>query len=98
MKKLIPIPDEKTIQPSQLASIREDGLTFIQCVKESIKSMDFVQAFNKLNNTSLAMPKDPIIQMIDESTGKQKEEIQLLLKFIWNYVFIRVETIKSNEK
>ncbi|MFA5048893.1 MAG: hypothetical protein WC516_07770 [Patescibacteria group bacterium] len=75
------------------------SLDFLYCVEECAKNPKFVKGFNRLMGCHLfeSDKRAPIVRMIDESTGYQKEldekkheEFLMFVAFVWECVWARL--------
>lgn len=83
------IDSGKPVTPFHFLAVREDGLSFGACVEETWNAGDFLERFDKLHGTSLSGSCTPLEKLIDEATGKNLEDFQIFLRFVWNVVFLR---------
>ncbi len=70
-------------------AVRSDGLTFLACVAAAAGELELVSQIDRLYGTNLLRCQLPIVNMIDQATGKADEDKQKFLRFVWNSVFIR---------
>ena len=63
-------------------------MTFEECMQEITKHPELFMQFCRLKGYTL--PKSPIEQMIDDSTGYTKEIVQEFVSFCFEYVYLRV--------
>ena len=84
------IPDHENLSRSQLFSVRRDGLSFLQCAEECLKTPELLAQIDRLYGTNLQLKGTPIELMIDKATGRQAADLQTFLRFVWNCIFIRV--------
>jgi hypothetical protein len=87
--KLEQLKDGEQLTPAHYAAIRQDGLSFLACVEASIQEIELIRQVDRLFGTTLVSRKAPIEAMVDAATGKQREDMEILLRFVWNYVFLR---------
>jgi hypothetical protein len=75
-------------------------MTFPEVVEYCAMEPDFVKQFNRLTDSHLFedLKRAPIVKMIDEATGyqkelekKQHEYMQKFISFVWDTVWIRVD-------
>jgi hypothetical protein len=66
-------------------SSQKNGITFLEYLHFFSTNPDFVKKFDRLQGTSI-LPRNisPFEKMIDEATGKSKDEIKQLVEFIWH--------------
>jgi hypothetical protein len=83
------LSDTDPITPAHLLAVRSDGLSFAACVNQAISCVELVRQVDRLYGTTLVTRTAPIERMVDEATGKQSGDIRTLLRFVWNYIFIR---------
>lgn len=86
---LTEIEESDRLTPQHYMAVRTDGLTFMQCLEETIKCPELVREVDRLYGTSILRNQAPITKMIDEATGKKDEDMQTFMRFVWNCVFIR---------
>jgi hypothetical protein len=78
-------------------------MNFEECVKECCEHRDLIQQFNRLTGrhvlSNIYDTRPPIVKMIDESTGYQKEldskahdDFQAFIIFIFEYIWLPVIT------
>lgn len=72
---------------------------FSEVVFLTLDNKEFVQNYDRLRGTNISKTKSrtPIEQMIDEVTGKEKEELFKFFDFVLNYVFLPVMDTASKE-
>lgn len=86
---LTEIEESTRLTPQHYAAVRTDGLTFMKCLEETIKSPELVREVDRLYGTSIVRNQSPITKMIDEATGKKDADMQTFMRFVWNCIFIR---------
>lgn len=89
------ISDTDPMTPLHYSAIRSDGLTFMQCLEASAGSIELVQQFDRLYGATIASRKSPIEKMIDDATGKTKDDMAQFCRFVWNCIFIRCAPITA---
>jgi hypothetical protein len=90
--KLVPlfdIPENVRMTPAHYLAVRSDGLTFLACVEAATETHELAAQVDRLYGTNLLRQKAPIINLIDDATGKSDDDIQTFMRFIWNCIFIR---------
>lgn len=65
-------------------------MTLDICVFECFNNDEFVYHFNRLTNSNLKKPLD-INKQIDIATGKEREELELFVKFVEYFVYSRLD-------
>jgi len=65
-------------------------MTFMDCVNEVITTPELVENIDRLFGTAIATRRTPLELMIDKATGRQRDDLGLLLWFTW-------ETTKGDE-
>lgn len=83
------IADDERMTPAHYLAIRSDGLTFLACVEAAAGELELVAQVDRLFGTNLMRRQAPIVNMIDDATGKADDDKQTFLRFVWNYVFAR---------
>ena len=92
---LLAVADDERMTPAHYMAIRSDGLTFLACVEAAAGQLELVAQVDRLFGTNLMRRQAPIVNMIDDATGKTDEDKQTFLRFVWNYVFTRCAPISS---
>lgn len=95
--KTEPIADKERLTPAHYMAVRTDGLTFAVCLREAVGTIELVRQFDRLYGTHLATRQATINSMIDEATGKHDADMQAFLRFVWNFVFLRLPPIHPHE-
>ena len=62
-------------------------MTFEQCLLECARVPELLREFDRLHGTNLQLKGPPIILMVDEATGKQREDMAKFIEFVWKYVW-----------
>jgi hypothetical protein len=88
------IPENQRLTVPQMASVRSDGLSFMQCLMAAAGTIELVREFDRLYKTSL-LERVPLNRMIDEATGKLDADMQEFLRFVWNNVFLTVPRVEK---
>jgi hypothetical protein len=65
-------------------------MTFPETVMAAFGNKELLSEFDRLHGTSLSTAKDPIIQMIDETTGLQDQELIQFIAFVDECVWSRL--------
>lgn len=89
---LTEMADDESITLSHLISVRPDGLSFDHCWRTSANTPELVQQFDRLYGSSLAGTATPVERLIDDATGKTKDDCQAFLRFVWNFIYLRTPT------
>lgn len=92
---LLAVGDDERMTPAHYMAIRSDGLTFLACVEAAAGELELVAQVDRLFGTNLMRRQAPIVNMIDDATGKADEDKQTFLRFVWNCVFARCAPISS---
>lgn len=95
---LFELGDDVRMTPKHYLAVRSDGLTFLGCVEAAAGELELVAQVDRLYGTNLMRRKDPIVNMIDDATGKADEDKQTFLRFVWNCIFIRCAPICSSNR
>lgn len=93
--KAEPIQDDQPILGHHWQAIRSDGLTFLECVIASFESIELIAQFDRLWGTNILLRGAPIDSQIDLATGRHKEDMQQFIRFVWNYIFIRIPPVMN---
>ena len=64
-------------------------------VEAAAGETELVANVDRLYGTNLMRRQAPIVNMIDDATGKTDDDMQTFLRFVWNCVFIRCAPISS---
>jgi len=69
-----------------------ERVTFWDCVREAARQPGFVELFDRLTGHHLAQlaKRSPLDAMIDEATGRDREEVIAFLAFVWETVYTRL--------
>ena len=94
-RELFEIGDDVRLTPEHYLAVRSDGLTFLSCVEAAAGETELVANVDRLYGTNLMRRQAPIVNMIDDATGKTDDDMQTFLRFVWNCVFIRCAPISS---
>lgn len=86
---LCEIKDTERLTPEHYLAIRSDGLTFMACLSAVTEAPELIQQIDRLYGTCLLSRSSPIETMIDKATGKRDDDMQTVLRFVWNSIFIR---------
>ena len=65
-------------------------MTFIQCVEVVLATPELVSNIDRLFGTSLMAARTPLELMIDKATGKRRDDLGVLLWFVWEMVWTRL--------
>lgn len=65
-----------------------DKILFNDCLMECAGNRELVKEFDRLRGTNLSMAGAPIIRMIDEATGKQKDDCLKFIAFVWECIWL----------
>lgn len=63
-------------------------MTFYDCLMECAKNKELVKEFDRLNNSNLSFAGSPINILVDEATGKQKDDLRDFIDFCYEYVWL----------
>ena len=63
-------------------------LTFNECLMECAGNKEFVKEFDRLNGCNLSMQEAPINIMVDEATGKNKDDMIKFIAFCWEFIWL----------
>lgn len=59
------------------------------CIEEALKNREFIEQYDRLNNTNIGgRGREPIEQMIDKHTSKQKSDAYQFFDFVRDYVWL----------
>lgn len=94
--KLQEISDTEPLTPLHYLAERSDGLTFMQCLAVSAGCIELVHQFDRLYGSTITTRKSPIEKMVDDATGKTKDDMAQFCRFVWNCVFIRCAPISKS--
>ena len=64
---------------------------FHVCLNAAIEERELVENFDRLNGTNVLMHGAPTEKMIDEASGRQKADLEAFCKFVFDYVYTRME-------
>ncbi len=88
------IEEGERLSPQHFFAVRPDGLSFLVCVQQASECMELMRQFDRLYGATLVSRSSPIEKMVDKATGKQADDIQAFLRFVWNCIFLTVPPIK----
>ena len=71
-------------------------MTFYDCLMECVGNRELVKGFDRLRGTNLSMSGPPINLMVDEATGKQREDMNKFIEFCWDCVWTRLTKRDGN--
>lgn len=60
---------------------------FHVCLEETASNREFVANFDRLYGSDLARRRAPIVQMVDDATGKSKDDMRAFVEFVARYVW-----------
>lgn len=63
-------------------------MTFYDCLMECAGNKELVKEFDRLNNSNLSLKGSPINIMVDEATGKQKEDLRMFVDFCYEFIWL----------
>jgi hypothetical protein len=66
-------------------------MTFYETVLLCAKTPEFVQQFDRLTSSNLSFKGSILDQLIDEATGKQSEEIESFIDFVYSTVWLPLQ-------
>jgi hypothetical protein len=67
-------------------------VSFIDCVLYCTKNRELVKEYDRLSGSSLGsvLSAAPMSQMIDDATGRTKEELDKFAAFVMEFVWLRL--------
>jgi hypothetical protein len=67
-------------------------ITFGECLRAAASIPEFVENFDRLMGTSLSRwpRRSPLDRMIDEGTGREREEALKFCAFVYETVYLRL--------
>ena len=66
-------------------------MNFIEVLGVCVRNKELVREFDRLNGANLSMMGSPIDLMVDEATGKQKDDLRKFVDFVYEFIWLRVE-------
>lgn len=67
-------------------------ISFRDCVFATVAEPEFLKEYDRLRGTSFAGTASPIERMVDEATGRFKEDCSHLIGFIFTHVWMPFKT------
>ena len=78
--------------PSERGPLQSKGgnpsLNFYDCLMECAGNAELVKEFDRLRGCNLSMKGSPISLMVDEATGKQKDDLLKFIAFCWECIWL----------
>jgi hypothetical protein len=65
-------------------------MTFNECVLYCAGSRGLVAQFDRLTGSNLCMRGTPVDLMVDEATGRQREELVRFMAFVFECIWTRL--------
>lgn len=62
-------------------------MSFEEIVMSCYENKEFVNQYNRLTNSEIKSKKEPILSIIDSSTGKTSDELKKFIEFVEEYVY-----------
>lgn len=62
-----------------------------QCLQEVAQNKDFLKQIDRLTGANLSRKGAPIELLIDEATSREKLDIQTLIHFVYQYVWLTLK-------
>jgi hypothetical protein len=82
---------------SKITAIRKDGLTFIQCLDEALRTPELLAQFDRLHGTNLSMRGHPLEIEIDKSSGRLDKDFREFAEFVWKFVFLSMPLMEPTK-
>jgi len=69
----------------------ESQITFYECLMACAANRDLVREFDRLRGTNLSLKGSGIELMIDEATGRLKQDLQAFVEFVYEFIWVRID-------
>lgn len=66
-------------------------VSFSQCLQEVSKNKDFLKQIDRLTGSNLSRKGAPLDLLIDEATGRTRLDLQTLIHFAYEYVWLTLK-------
>jgi hypothetical protein len=80
-----------TLWPLRLACIRGE-VSFATCIQQALKTPEYIANYDRLRGSNLSLRGSGLDLAIDQATGRINHDLEGLLEFCWEYLFLRFES------
>ena len=71
--------------------------SLLTCITTAANNAELVKQFDRLNGTNLSLKGSTITILIDEATGKQKDDIKKFIAFVHEIIFLPLNNTKTEK-